>query len=182
MEKKLTAKQEMFCREYLVDFNATQAALRAGYSQKMAKQASRMLDEVGIQKLVALLRHERQERTKINADYVLVRLVEIDQMDVLDILNDDHSVKPVHAWPKIWRQLIPAMDVVEMKGEKGMQAFIKKVKLPDKVKNLELLGKHVNVGAFRERVSLGGDAGAPPVAIDVNLSPDDAYLKMIGKQ
>lgn len=59
MEKKLTAKQEMFCREYLVDFNATQAALRAGYSQKMAKQASRMLDEVGIQKLVALLRHEQ---------------------------------------------------------------------------------------------------------------------------
>lgn len=89
----LTDKQEMFCREYLIDLNATQAAIRAGYSAKTANRtASENLSKPDIQNRIAELKVKRNEDVGIDADYVLRRLVEIDQMDVLDILNDDGSI------------------------------------------------------------------------------------------
>ncbi|MGJ3349424.1 terminase small subunit [Morganella sp. Je.2.23] len=153
----LTDKQEMFCREYLVDLNATQAAIRAGYSDKTARsQANRMLTNVDIEKRIQELMNARSERLEITADYVLNRLVEIDQMDVLDILHDDGGIKPIHEWPKVWRTSLSGMDLAEMfeskDGERDLVGIMKKIKWPDKVKNLELLGKHISVQAFREQV------------------------------
>lgn len=70
--KKLTAKQEMFCREYLVDLNGAQAAIRAGYSEDTAKQiASENLTKPDIQEYIAELKAKRQESTKITAEWVL---------------------------------------------------------------------------------------------------------------
>lgn len=89
----LTDKQDMFCREYLIDLNATQAAIRAGYSVKTANRiAAKLLSKVDIQNRIAELKTKRNEDVGIDADYVLRRLVEIDQIDVLDILNDDGSI------------------------------------------------------------------------------------------
>jgi phage terminase small subunit len=62
-----------------------------------------MMRDERIQKRIAELMEERNKRNRVSADYVLMRLVEIDQMDVLDILNDDGSLKPIAEWPKIWR-------------------------------------------------------------------------------
>lgn len=82
----LNDKQEMFCREYLVDLNATQAAIRAGYSEKTANRiAAQLLSKLDIEKRIQELMNRRSERLDIDADYVLKRLVDIDQMDVLDI-------------------------------------------------------------------------------------------------
>ncbi|HAL7886072.1 TPA: terminase small subunit, partial [Escherichia coli] len=73
--KQLTPKQELFCREYLKDLNGTQAAIRAGYSEKTAnEQASRLLANVNVQKFVAELKSARVEQTGIDAAYVLRRL------------------------------------------------------------------------------------------------------------
>lgn len=70
----LTAKQEMFCREYLVDLNATQAAIRAGYSVDSANvQGSQNLAKASIQERVAELMSERTQRVTVSADYVLER-------------------------------------------------------------------------------------------------------------
>lgn len=70
----LTAKQEMFCREYLVDLNATQAAIRAGYSVDSANvQGSQNLAKASIQERVAELMSERTQRVTVTADYVLER-------------------------------------------------------------------------------------------------------------
>lgn len=154
----LTGKQEMFCREYLIDLNATQAAIRAGYSEKTANRtASENLSKPDIQARVAELTLERNERNKIDADYVLKRLVEIDQMDVLDIMTDSMSLKPVSDWPASWRRYISGFDLAEMfegRGEdRDMVGVLKKIKWPDKVKNLELLGKHVRVMAFKEQAT-----------------------------
>ena len=100
----------------------------------------------------------RNKRAQVNADYVLNRLVEIDQLDVLDILRDDMSFKPLSEWPKAWRQYLVGLDIAEMfegQGEdRSMVGLMKKIKWPDKVKNLELLGKHVNVNAFRDQIDL----------------------------
>jgi phage terminase small subunit len=149
----LTDKQEMFCREYLIDLNATQAAIRAGYSAKTAnEQGAQNLAKLSIQNRISDLKAERNEQTGIDAAYVLRRLVEIDQMDVLDILTSTGELKPVSQWPKVWRTTLSGLDVVEMSAEGNTAALLKKIKWPDKVKNLELLGKHIDVQAFREQV------------------------------
>ncbi|MGJ0579208.1 terminase small subunit [Xenorhabdus bovienii] len=148
----LTDKQEMFCREYLVDLNATQAAIRAGYSEKTANRiAAQLLSKLDIQNRISELKTGRNEEVGINATYVLKRLVEIDQMDVLDILTDGGELKPVKDWPKVWRTTLSGMEVVEMASQ-DTTALLKKIKWPDKVKNLELLGKHISVQAFRDQV------------------------------
>ncbi len=153
----LTDKQEMFCREYLIDLNATQAAIRAGYSEKTANRTgSENLSKPDIAQRIIDLKSERNERVEVNADYVLRRLVEIDEMDVLDILKDDGGLKMVHEWPKVWRTTLSGLDIlttVTNFDETTMENILKKIKWPDKVKNLELLGKHISVLAFKEQTS-----------------------------
>jgi len=71
----LTEKQKAFCREYIVDLNATQAAIRAGYSQKTARQiATENLSKPAIQEAIRVLQDERAERTQVDADFVVERL------------------------------------------------------------------------------------------------------------
>ncbi|HCA9977687.1 TPA: terminase small subunit [Klebsiella pneumoniae] len=150
----LTDKQEMFCREYLIDLNATQAAIRAGYSEKTANRtASENLSKPDIQSRIAELKAQRNDLVGINATYVLNRLVEIDQMDVLDILTSTGELKPITQWPKVWRTTLSGLDVIEMAAEGNKTALLKKIKWPDKVKNLEMLGKHIDVMAFKEQAT-----------------------------
>ena len=159
---KLTPRQSMFVKEYLVDLNGTQAAIRAGYSPRTAnEQAARLLANVNISDAVAAGMAKRAAKVEINADYVLARLAEIDRMDVLDIMNDDMTLKPVSAWPSSWRRYLSGFDVAEMKDGQDAIGVLKKIKWPDKVKNLELLGKHVGVGAFSEKVQLSGPDSGP---------------------
>lgn len=178
---KLTDKQELFAREYLKDLNATQAAIRAGYSEKTAnEQASRLLANVSVSKRIADLKADRNEEVGINAAYVLRRLVEIDQMDVLDILLSNGEIKPIKDWPKTWRTTLSGMDVSEMAGDAA--GLLKKIKWPDKVKNLELLGKHVDVQAFKEQVSNEhtGKNGGPIEYTDITEEELEDRLKELG--
>ena len=71
MTKKLTHKQERFVQEYLIDLNATQAAIRAGYSKKTANnQVGVLLVNVGIQSAIQVAMEERSKRAEINSDDV----------------------------------------------------------------------------------------------------------------
>lgn len=160
--KPLTAMQEAYCQSYIkTPENQTQAAIDAGFSPNTAAvKASVMMRDERIQKRIAELMEERNKRNRVSADYVLMRLVEIDQMDVIDILNDDMSIKPVSEWPKVWRQYLTGFELADMfegRGdEKELVGILKKIKWPDKVKNLELIGKHVDVNAFKERLEVSG--------------------------
>lgn len=81
--KKLGARQKRFCEEYLVDLNATQAAIRAGYKEKTARsQGQRLLKNVDIQKCISELQRRQSERTGITADTVLKELEKIALSDV----------------------------------------------------------------------------------------------------
>ncbi len=74
---KITPKQQRFVAEYLIDLNATQAAIRAGYSEKTAQpQSARLLSNAMVKKAVAAAQAERQERTEITQDYVLTSIME----------------------------------------------------------------------------------------------------------
>jgi len=146
----LTPKQQLFVEEYLKDMNGAQDAIRAGYSPNRAEQtASRLLTNGKVKSAVQKAKAERSERTKVDADYVLKRLHEIDTLDVADILDNTGNMLPIHQWPKEWRQSISGVDLQElMSGD--TETVVRKIKWPDKLRNLELLGKHVSVKAFEE--------------------------------
>ncbi|MBJ8822856.1 terminase small subunit [Citrobacter freundii] len=159
--KPLTAMQEAYAQEYTkCPENQTQAAINAGFSPNTAAvKASVMMRDDRIQKRIAELMEERNKRLRVSADYVLLRLVEIDQMDVIDILNDDGTLKPIREWPKIWRTTLSGFDLsstIMNMDETSIETILKKIKWPDKVKNLELIGKHVDVNAFKERLEVSG--------------------------
>ena len=155
----LTPKQQRFVEEYLIDLNATQAAIRSGYSEKTARDIGcENLAKPNIAKAIEEAQNKRQEQTQIDAAYVLKRLVEIDQMDVLDIMDDQMKIRPVNEWPKVWRQYVVNLENLELSDGEGC---FKKIKWPDKVKNLELLGKHVSVGAFKDKIEHTGPNGGP---------------------
>ncbi|WP_186239348.1 terminase small subunit [Burkholderia gladioli] len=155
--QKLTPKQQAFVDEYLIDLNASAAARRAGYSVKTADRiGAELLGKTWVAAAIASAMAKRAERVQVDAAYVVQRLVEIDKMDVLDILNDDMSLKPVSGWPRVWRQYLSGFDLAEMfegsGDERAMVGILKKIKWPDKVKNLELLGRHFSI--FNDKLEL----------------------------
>lgn len=96
-----------------------------------------------------------QNDFELDASYVARRLKEIDELDILDIMKDDlKSFKPLSEWPKAWRISISGIDLMTISAnEKNIDAIIKKVKWPDKTKNMELIGKLADVQAFNEKIS-----------------------------
>lgn len=171
----LTPKQQRFVEEYLLDANQTQAAIRAGYSPRTAEQQGyRLLRNVGVAAAIEAAQALRSERTKIDADWVLTRLAEEADADLADLYDKDMNLKPVHEWPEIWRKgLVAGVDVEELFEGRGDDreriGTVRKLKLSDRIRRIELIGKHVNVQAFREQVNATG-------SITVNLEGKDAEL------
>lgn len=174
---ELTPKQRLFVAEYLKDLNATQAAIRAGYSEKTAHvQGPRLLDNVAVKAAIEEAMSKRSEETQIDANWVLKRLAEEAEADVADLYDENGAIKPVHEWPKIWRQGLVAgieTETLRPKGSTGTgqwhgknqdvhdeepveETVITKLKLSDRVRRLELIGKHVRVNAFQEIVNVKG--------------------------
>ena len=149
--KKLTEKQRVFCEEYLVDLNATQAAIRAGYNPNSAAEGGyENLRKPHIQEYITELKTKRSEKTGVDAEWVLRELVGIHNLDIIDILDEQGNFKSVLQWPKPWRIYLSGFDISEV-NVSDTETVIRKIKWPDKVKNLELIGKHVKVQAFNEK-------------------------------
>ena len=174
---RLTPKQARFVQEYLIDLNATQAAVRAGYSERWAQQqgAENLLKPV-IAKAIMQSKADRSQRTKIDADWVLARLAQEMEADVSDLYDESGALKPVHKWPLIWRQgLVSGMDVEQqyamVDGKQVPAGVVTKIKLPAdrSIKRLELIGKHVAVQAFKDRLDLNG-------TIAINIDSEDTDL------
>ncbi|HHE8522253.1 TPA: terminase small subunit [Pseudomonas aeruginosa] len=144
----LTKKQRLFVDEYLIDLNATQAAIRAGYSPRRAAEIGyQLLQRPEVAQAIQAAMAERSKRTEVEADYVIRRLREIDEMDVLDILEDDGSFRSIRDWPRAWRQFLSGIEIAELFEGRGddrrIAGVLRKVKWPDKLRNLELLSRHV---------------------------------------
>ncbi|WP_187993597.1 terminase small subunit [Vibrio harveyi] len=167
MAKKLNAKQQAFVDEYLLDLNATQAGIRAGYSKSYAQRVCSTwvgsvtncaANHLHIWEAIQKGKKARSERTNIDADYILDCHREINEMDFMDILNDDMSLKPLTTWPKPWRLYLTGAEIAELfegqGDEREMIGILKKIKVVDKLKNLELMGKHVSVGAYSNRIDI----------------------------
>lgn len=132
--KKLTPRQRRFVAEYLVDLNATQAAVRAGYSAKAAHSTGpRMMANAGVQAAIQAANKRREERTEITADRVLLELGRIALADVGQAFDENGAVLPLSEMPEDIRRALGGVEHNE---------FGVKLKFLDKTKALELLGKH----------------------------------------
>ena len=159
MKNKLTAKQERFVAEYLIDLNATQAAIRAGYSEKTANaQAGRLLVNVSVQNAIRESKLARSERVLFDADDVLRSHVTIHNLDIADIIDKEGAVLPIKQWPKEWRTNISSIEIQEIGQEGAAIGQLKKFKWPSKLDNLKALGQHVAVGAYSEHIKQSIDA------------------------
>ncbi len=157
MSAKLTAKQSAFVDEYLKDLNATQAAIRAGYSAKTAGQiGEENLKKPEIALAIEKAKQERSERTKIDADWLLNRLADEAEADLADIYFESGALKPVHMWPKIWRQgLVAGVKHRQEKvhgGGDDEYAEVTEVKLADRNSIKKMIGDHIGVQAFKQQL------------------------------
>jgi phage terminase small subunit len=162
---RLTDKQEAFCRFYIVAFNAAHSARLAGYSLKTAPRiGATLIHNRSIIARVQELQRERVERTRMDADAVLNRLAEELAADVNDLFEEDGRIKPTNQWPMAWRRGLVAgvkvnelWEVDEKTGKKRPVGVTKELVFSDRTKRIELLGRHINVQAFKEKVQLGVD-------------------------
>ena len=175
----LTDKQRLFCEEYLIDLNATQAAIRAGYSERTAAaQAARLLTNVKVQEYIQKRKRDRVERTEITQDRVLQELAVIAfsnaadyaavvEKQVMLTLEDGNQIGAVDddGKPLMYRTVEPVLTQDLTENQKRALAVIKKgrdgfeVKPYDKIRALELLGKHI--GMFTEKVEVSGEVNNP---------------------
>ena len=130
MAVKMTDKQKAFVQEYLIDLNATQAAIRAGYSRKNASRiAIELLNKTHVSKALGAAMKKRQERTEITQDMIVRELAKV-------------------AFAKY--------------DEDNVQIGL--IKTSDKIKALELLGKHL--GMFTDKVELSGEVNTNADKLD----------------
>lgn len=168
----LTAKQTCFVAEYLVDLNATQAAIRAGYSARNAdKIGSQLLGKTRVAEAIQEAMQARNKRTEIDADWVLKRLAQDATADLADLYDDAGNLRPVKEWPMVWRTgLVVGVETAQERDgvdNEGSPTFstVRKVKLLDRTKLVELIGKHVNVGAFKDRIEHSGEIKTPELKL-----------------
>jgi len=155
----ITPKQQRFVDEYLVDLNATQAAIRAGFSERTARsQGQRMLTNVDIAKLISRAMQKRSQTTQITAERVLQELARVAFFDPRRLLNADGSPKPINELDDDTAAVLAGMDVSEEwegSGEdRRFVGYTKKVKVSDKVAALGLAMRHL--GMLNDKLQVGG--------------------------
>lgn len=151
MGYKLTQKQEMFCREFIVDLNATQAYLRVYKCKPEAAvaNASRLIANDNITRRINELKLARSERTEINADTILKELLKLATVDIGKAFDSMGGLLPLNEIPEDVRKAIAGIEINELFDGHGDQktaiGLAKKIKFWDKPKALELLGKHLKL-------------------------------------
>ena len=183
VERPLTPKQRAFCEEYLIDLNAAAAARRAGYSVNYSNnQGTTLLNLPNTRAEIDRLIAERSQRTRIDEDRVLHEIMLIASFDPADAFAEDGSILPLREMPADFRRAIDSLDVTELFEGKGQDrsptGHAKRLRFADKLKALELLGKHLRL--FTDKVELTGQNGAP-IRVETAMSPEqsaafDEYL------
>lgn len=169
-EKKLTERQEMFIKEYLIDLNATQAAIRAGYEANSAQeQSSRLLSNVMIKSRVDEEIAKRSRRTGITADRVLRELARIAFANARDVIDFDNG----RVRDDATEDDTAAVSIVRVKKTRQgeFESTEYEVRMADKDKALDKLGKHLGMFSGNGQQA---DNGIIPAILDfLKVSKDE---------
>ena len=153
---KLTPRQTRFVEEYLIDLNATQAAIRAGYSEKTARsQAQRLLTNVDIIEAIEKAKAERSRRTEITQDRVLLELAKIAFSDMREFTEWGPQGVKMKRSDELDEHA--AACVQEVSRYSTALGYNVKFKLHDKCPALKMLGEHLGMFAGRLKLSIEGD-------------------------
>lgn len=145
--RKLTAKEERFIHEFLVDGNGTQAAIRAGYSAACAnRMAYKLMQREAVKLRLAAVSKKALEKIDVKVDDILRELVRIADFDWIRACDSKGKLLPPHLMPEDIRRAIASIEV----GSRGKL----KVKFHSKISALELLGKYRKL--FTDRVEFEG--------------------------
>jgi len=153
---KLTRREKAFCKEYVVDFNGTQAAMRAGYSKRTARgQASQMMNKPRIQEELNRVINKMAERNEITQDMVLKELIRLGYSDVSNYVEWGGSSYKLKESAQLTKEQTAAISEVSV--HKSRDGGSIRFKLHDKKGALELLGKHLGmfVERFEGKIALG---------------------------
>ena len=157
----MTKKQKRFVEEYLIDLNATQAAIRAGYSPDSARDIGcENLTKPNIKAAMDRAMAERSRRTGINQDRVIQEIAKLAFLNPVDVIDMDEATVRGEAH-RDDTACIASVKVKNIPTDDGAITE-REVKTYDKLKALELLGKHL--GMFTDRVKV--DGGVPVVLYD----------------
>lgn len=153
---KLTDKQKEFVRQYLVDLNATQAAIRAGYSERTASRIGpQLLGKTCVREAIEKAQAKRAQRVEITADRVVAELAKIAFSDPRDLM--EWGPDGVVLRPSAELSDDQAASVAEV-AENNAGLRLKK---HDKVKALELLGRHIGIFTDKVKAEVSGPDGGP---------------------
>lgn len=151
MQKPLTAKQKRFVAEYVVDLNATQAAIRAGYSKKTANVAGpRLLSNVRIADEIAKKNAKIESKLEVSAERVLQEIARLAFADPRKMFDDNGNLIPIHQLDADTAATIGGFEVVSKSISGGEQEVehVHKFKVWDKNVALDKLAK--NLGLFEK--------------------------------
>lgn len=162
----LTRKQKAFVEEYLIDLNATQAAIRAGYSAKCAnEQGSQNLAKLSIMQAISERMAERSKRTGVNQDRIVQELAKVAFVKMTDIVDRDGEIKESANEDDL--SCIESIKYKYSDMDTG-SSVEREVKIASKLKALELLGKHL--GMWNDKLDVNVTL---PVVISGEDSLDD---------
>lgn len=121
--------------------------------------------QLRVNELQVIMSNKANDDFDINSDWLLGELKGIRDLDVLDIFTDDlKAFKPLSEWPKAWRINISGIDLMEISnGDESVDMIVKKIKWPDKAKNLEMIGRHVKVKAWDKEQQVINNNNIMPV-------------------
>lgn len=166
----LTDKQQRFVEEYLIDCNATQAAIRAGYSAKTAEQqGSRLLRNVQVRAAVDAGREATSEKLEITKERVLGELAKIGFSDIRKMFGPGGHLLPIDALDDDAAAALSSIEVVTRKvpgGEEAEVEHVAKIKVWDKRAALVDIGKHL--GMFVEKHEHTGKDGGPIETVEMS--------------
>lgn len=157
----MTPKQSAFVREYLIDLNAAQAAVRAGYKASTAKeQGHRLLTNVHISAQIQRAMEERAIRTGITAERVVREVAKLAFLDIAGAFDAEGGLLPLKDMDPDVRAALASLEIAEISSPEGIAiGRVKKIKLADKVAALTLLMRHL--GMLNDKLKVQGDAENP---------------------
>jgi phage terminase small subunit len=143
-------RRARFVKEYLIDKNATRAAIASGYSEKTARQAgSRLLADVNISAEIVKKREKVNNKLDVSIERVTLELARLAFFDARKFFREDGTALPITELDEDTARAVAGFEVEEEFSGKGedrqLIGYIKKFKLPDKGQNLERLGRHLQM-------------------------------------